>query len=76
MKKLAIYMLVALSFTGCLDIRLEDQYSDPDAINTVQRARELLRIFDDAAEELMYLGLTASDLKSRLDGKEAKADEN
>lgn len=42
MKKLAIYMLVALSFTGCLDIRLEDQYSDPDAINTVQRARELL----------------------------------
>ena len=42
MKKLAIYMLVALSFTGCLDIRLEDQYSDPDAINSVQRARELL----------------------------------
>ena len=35
-------MLVALSFTGCLDIRLEDQYSDPDAINSVQRARELL----------------------------------
>lgn len=27
---------------GCLDIKLEDQYSDPDAISTVQRARELL----------------------------------
>lgn len=51
-------------------------FARPRAGADSERARELLRIFDDAAEELMYLGLTASDLKSRLDGKEAKADEN
>ena len=42
MKKIIIYMLALAAATGCLDIRLEDQYSDPSAINSVQRARELL----------------------------------
>lgn len=42
MKK-TIYILTALlMFTGCLDIKLESQFSDPDAITTVGTARELL----------------------------------
>lgn len=42
MKKILAYISLAVLLTGCLDIKLEDQYSDPDAISTVQRARELL----------------------------------
>jgi len=42
MKKFLTYMLSACLLTGCLDIKLEDQYSDPDAVSTTQRARELL----------------------------------
>lgn len=42
MKK-TIYILAALLMsTGCLDIKLESQFSDPDAITTVATARELL----------------------------------
>ena len=36
------------------------------------RTDELLRVFDEAAEELLYLGYTAGELKARLDGKEAR----
>ncbi len=42
MKRIAIYLFAVVLASGCLDIKLEDQYSDPDAISTVQRARELL----------------------------------
>ena len=40
------------------------------------RAKELLAIFDDAAEELLYLGVTPGELKARIDGKGAGGDEN
>lgn len=40
------------------------------------RAKELLAIFDDAAEELLYLGVTPGQLKARIDGKGAGGDEN
>lgn len=36
------------------------------------RARELLRAFDEAAEELMYLGLTTEELAGRIRGKEGR----
>ena len=36
------------------------------------RARELLRAFDEAAEELMYLGLTPEELAGRIRGKEGR----
>ena len=45
MKKLIhiyIMLLFASGLTSCLDIKLDDQYSDPDAVNSTQRARELL----------------------------------
>ncbi|MGN0190567.1 MAG: RagB/SusD family nutrient uptake outer membrane protein, partial [Candidatus Cryptobacteroides sp.] len=32
----------ALGLSSCLDIKLDDQYSDPDAVNSTQRAKELL----------------------------------
>lgn len=37
-----IMLLVASGLTSCLNIKLDDQYSDPDAVNSTQRARELL----------------------------------
>lgn len=42
MKKYILYMMSVLLLSGCLDIKLEDQYSDPDAISTTSSARELL----------------------------------
>ena len=43
MKKLCIYIGMALASVGCsLDIRLEDQFSDPYAITDTETARELL----------------------------------
>ena len=43
MKKYIISLLCMMPvFTGCLDIKLENQFSDPDAITTVDTARELL----------------------------------
>ncbi len=43
MKKHIISIMVLLPLTvGCLDIKLENQFSDPDAITTVDTARELL----------------------------------
>ncbi|HIQ86167.1 MAG TPA: GntR family transcriptional regulator [Candidatus Scatomorpha gallistercoris] len=38
------------------------------------RRDELLRAFDDAVEELTYLGLTAEELKDRIDGRAAHDD--
>ena len=38
------------------------------------RREELLRAFDDAVEELTYLGLTAEELKDRIDGRAAHDD--
>lgn len=47
-------------------------------MNSVDSARrdELLRAFDDAAEELLYLGVTAEELKSRLDERAVDRGEN
>ena len=42
MKKYLIYVLSVVLLSGCLDIPLEDQFSDPDAITTTETARELL----------------------------------
>ena len=43
MKRLFIYICMVLAFAGCsLDIRLEDQFSDPYAITDTETARELL----------------------------------
>ena len=43
MKKLYIYIGVVLTLAGCsLDIRLEDQFSDPYAITDTETSRELL----------------------------------
>ena len=43
MKKLYIFINIAMALTGCsLDIRLEDQFSDPYAITDTETARELL----------------------------------
>lgn len=43
MKRLLIYICMVLLFAGCsLDIRLEDQFSDPYAITDTETARELL----------------------------------
>lgn len=38
------------------------------------RREELLRAFDDAVEELTYLGLTEEELKDRIDGRAAHDD--
>lgn len=38
------------------------------------RRDELLRAFDDAVEELTYLGLTAEEIKDRIDGRAAHDD--
>ncbi len=40
------------------------------------RAKELLAAFDDAVEELTYLGVTPEELKARIDEKGAQRDEN
>lgn len=40
------------------------------------RAKELLAAFDDAVEELLYLGLSTDELKARLDEKAVERDEN
>ena len=43
MKKLYIFINIAMALAGCsLDIRLEDQFSDPYAITDTETARELL----------------------------------
>ena len=42
MKKYISYILSLLLLSGCLNIKLEDQYADPDAIRTTATARELL----------------------------------
>lgn len=42
MKKYISYLMSLLLLSGCLDIKLEDQYADPDAITTTATARELL----------------------------------
>lgn len=43
MKKLTVYTIFMLAFLpGCLDIKLESQFSDPDAITTTATAKELL----------------------------------
>ena len=40
------------------------------------RVKEPMSVFDDAVEELMYLGVTPDELRARIDAKGAKSDEN
>ena len=42
MKKYLSYLMSLLLLSGCLNIKLEDQYADPEAITTTATARELL----------------------------------
>ena len=42
MKKYLIYILSVMLLNGCLNIPLDDQFSDPDAITSAETARELL----------------------------------
>ena len=62
MKKLISYMLLLLFVSGCLDIKLEDQYSDPDAIKTTDNARELLAsAYNSLPRYQMELSILADD---------------
>ena len=42
MKKIIYILIAAFLITSCIDIKLEDQFSDPDAITTIDTARDLL----------------------------------
>ena len=42
MKRYLIIILSVMLLNGCLDIPLDDQFSDPDAITSTETARELL----------------------------------
>ena len=49
-------------FGGCLDIKLENQFSDPDAITTVATARELLAsAYNSLPRYQMELSLLSDD---------------
>lgn len=55
-------MLSLLLVGGCLDIKLEDQYSDPDAIKTTDNARELLAsAYNSLPRYQMELSIMADD---------------
>ncbi len=60
LKKLSVCLLLIAGFTACsLNIPYENQYSDPDAISTAAKARELLATayaqLPDASFELSVL---------------------
>ena len=62
MKKYIAYILSLLLMGGCLDIKLEDQYSDPDAITTTAAARELLAsAYNSLPRYQMELSILADD---------------
>ena len=62
MKKYISYILSLLLMSGCLDIKLEDQYSDPDAITTTAAARELLSsAYNSLPRYQMELSILADD---------------
>lgn len=66
-------MMSLLLIGGCLDIKLEDQYSDPDAIVTTATARELLAsAYNSLPRYQMELSILSDDFVStNLSGKYA-----
>ena len=74
MKKYIAYMMSLLLMSGCLDIKLEDQYSDPDAIKTTDNARELLAsAYNSLPRHQMELSILADDfVPSEHTGKYAE----
>ena len=74
MKKYIFYILSLLLMSGCLDIKLEDQYSDPDAIKTTDNARELLAsAYNSLPRYQMELSVLADDfVPSEHTGKSAE----
>ena len=73
MRKYIPYILSLLLLSGCLDIKLEDQYSDPDAISTTDAARELLAsAYNSLPRHQMELSILADDfVPTNLTGKYA-----
>lgn len=67
-------MMSLLLMSGCLDIKLEDQYSDPDAIKTTDNARELLAsAYNSLPRYQMELSILADDfVPSEHTGKYAE----
>ncbi len=63
MKKHIIYIIFALAgFQSCLDIKLENQFSDPYAITTTATARELLAsAYNSLPRHQMELSLMSDD---------------
>lgn len=74
MKKYISYILSLLLMGGCLDIKLEDQYSDPDAIKTTDNARELLAsAYNSLPRHQMEFSILADDfVPSEHTGKYAE----
>ena len=74
MKKYISYIMALLLLSGCLDIKLEDQYSDPDAITTVDTARELLAsAYNSLPRHQMEFSVLSDDfVPTNLTGKYAE----
>lgn len=74
MKKYVLYILSVLLLSGCLDIKLEDQYSDPDAISTTSAARELLAsAYNSLPRYQMEFSILSDDfVPTNLSGKYAE----
>lgn len=74
MKKYIFYILSLLLMSGCLDIKLDDQYADPDAIKTTDNARELLAsAYNSLPRYQMELSILADDfVPSEHTGKYAE----
>lgn len=74
MKKYILYILSVLLLNGCLDIKLEDQYSDPDAISTTSTARELLAsAYNSLPRYQMEFSIMSDDfVPTNLSGKYAE----
>jgi hypothetical protein len=74
MKKYLIYILSVMLLNGCLNIPLEDQFSDPDAITSSETARELLAsAYSSLPRHQMELSVLADDfVPSNLAAKYAE----
>ena len=64
-------MMSLLLLSGCLNIKLEDQYADPDAITTTDTARELLAsAYNSLPRYQMELSILGDDfVTTNLTGK-------
>lgn len=74
MKKYIFYIMSLLLMSGCLNIKLEDQYSDPDAISNTTTARELLAsAYNSLPRYQMELSVLGDDfVPTNLAGKYAE----